>query len=72
MIFEYNVNSIILPEGYVVITMQETEFVRIIKDNFTKKNKAIVYIWNNVKYLVDTKSHIVIICQVKERSSQEK
>lgn len=71
MIFEYNVNSIILPEGYVVITMQETEFIRIIKDNFTKKNKAIVYIWNNVKYLVDTKSHIVIMCQIKERSSQQ-
>ena len=68
MIKEYNINSIMIPEGYVIITMEETEFIRIITENFNKKNKAIVYIWNNTKYMIDAKAHILLQTALPKKS----
>lgn len=66
MIKEYCVDSIIFPEGYVTIVMHEEEFKRILSENFNKKNKAIVYVWNNMEYYIDTRSHIVLACSSKK------
>lgn len=60
MFKEYKVVSIMIPENYVVIVADKDEFTRIIKENYNKKSKAIIYTVNGFKYLIDSKSDIVI------------
>lgn len=60
MFKEYQVESIMIPENYVVIITNKNEFMKIIKDNYNKKSKAIIYNVNGYKYLIDAKSNIVI------------
>lgn len=57
---EYKVTSIMIPENYVVIVTDKNEFMKIIKENYNKKSKAIIYNMNGFKYLIDIKSAIVI------------
>ncbi len=60
MFKEYKIESIMIPENYVVITTNGENFTKIIKENYTKKSKAIIYNMNRFKYLVDANSNIVI------------
>jgi tRNA(His) 5'-end guanylyltransferase len=60
MFKEYKIESIMIPENYVVITTNGENFTKIIKENYTKKSKAIIYSMNRFKYLVDANSNIVI------------
>ena len=60
MFKEYKVVSIMIPENYVTIVVNKNEFTKIIKENYNKKSKAIIYNTNNFKYLIDAKLNIVI------------
>ncbi len=61
-----------VPEGYIIITVEEPEFLRIVKENFSKKNKAIVYVSENIKYLIDTKAHIMVQTTISKQNLHKK
>jgi hypothetical protein len=57
---EYKAISVMIPENYAYIVVDENEFNRIIKENFNKKSKAIVYRLNGFKFIVDAKESVLI------------
>ncbi len=57
---EYKAISIIIPENYATVVVDKGEFEKIIKDNYNKKCKAIVYNLNGFRYLLDTNADVVV------------